>query len=68
MTKEEEIDRWRDWRDAQRRKRRHMTYGEYLNWCRGGDGISSPCEADPFPGGLTIDLNTPPIIGRTSND
>ena len=60
-----QIDDWRAWSDAQRSKHRYMTQGEYMAWCRAGDAISSPIENCSFPGGLTIDFNTPPIIGRT---
>jgi hypothetical protein len=59
-------EEWFAWREAERRKRRVMTVGEYRAWCRGGDAISSSAEANPFPGGLTILLGTPPIIGRTT--
>lgn len=59
---------WERWRDEQRKKHRFMTYGEYLAWTRGGDAISSSASANAFPGGLTIDFSTPPIIGRTDND
>lgn len=67
MTTDEEIDRWLAWKDRERRKHRTMTLGEYIAWSRGGDAISHSSEANPFPGGLTILLNTPPIIGRASD-
>ncbi len=63
-----ELDKWFSWRDSQRRRPRVMTAGEYAAWLRGGDTISSPTTANAFPGGLTIDFNTPPIIGRFGDE
>lgn len=62
-----ELEKWWQWREAQRHKHRTMTRAEYMVWCRGGDAISSSTEANAFPGGLTILLDTPSIIGRTDN-
>jgi len=60
----DELEQWQSWRTEQRKKHRTMTWGEYMAWCRGGDSISRPYEANAFPGGLTIHFNTPPVIGR----
>lgn len=53
-----------EWREAQRRKHRYMTWAEYRAWCFAGDGISYPSSAESFPGGLTIDFSGPPMLGR----
>lgn len=62
----DEIEQWLEWRKAERRKHRTMTMGEYAAWCQGGDSISHPSDANAFPGGITLVLNTPAIIGKTS--
>jgi len=61
-------DEYFAWRDAERRKHRTMTSAEYAVWVRGGgDAISSPSQANAFPGGLTIIIGPEAsIIGRTS--
>lgn len=61
------LDEWFQWRDLNRSKHRTMTLSEYAAWCRGGDAISHPSAANAFPGGLTIILNTPPIIGTVTD-
>ncbi len=60
-------DEWLAWRDAEKKKHRVMTLGEYMAWSRGGDLISHPTSSNAFPGGLTILFNTPPVIGRTES-
>lgn len=65
---DEKLDRYFAWRDAERKKHRTMTWGEYMAWARGGDSISSSTESNPFPGGLTILLNTPSIIGTVTDN
>jgi hypothetical protein len=55
------------WRQTEKKKHRVMTWSEYTAWCRGGDSISHPSEANAFPGGLTILFDDTPfsIIGKT---
>ena len=55
---DDELDDFFAWREANRRKHRTMTAGEYVAWCRSGDILSTPAEGNAFPGGLTI------LIGR----
>ena len=64
MSEVKTLEQWFDWRDAQRKRHRVMTAGEYFAWTRGGDAISHSTEANAFPGGLTIDFRGPNIIGR----
>ncbi|WP_162918496.1 hypothetical protein [Taklimakanibacter deserti] len=64
---EETFEQFWKWREEMRRKHRTMTIGEYMAWCRGGDAISCPSSTDAFPGGITILLNTPPIIGKVTD-
>jgi hypothetical protein len=68
ITVSKEAKEWFEWRNRERRKHRYMTAAEYWAWTRGGDAISSSCESNPFPGGLTIDFNAPAVIGRTDPD
>lgn len=63
-----EVEAWLKWRQRERSKHRTMTITEYMAWCRGGDAISSSAEANALPCGLTIELGTSAIIGRTNND
>jgi hypothetical protein len=60
----EELENWLSWRDQMRQKHRVMNLGEYRAWCFAGDAISSPTCSSSFPGGLTITLDKPAIIGR----
>lgn len=65
----DEMDQFMRWRDEQRSRPRVMTWGEYTAWHRGGgDVISSASETNAFPGGLTIKINTPAIIGGFKED
>jgi hypothetical protein len=67
MSKEQEIENFFRWRDGMNRKHRTMTVGEYMAWCRGGDAVSHPSNSNALRGGLTIILNTPPIIGKVGD-
>lgn len=67
-TKDDELDRWLTWRDQERRKHRFMAAAEYAAWCSVGDAISSPSDGNAFPGGITIDFNSPPIFGRVEDN
>lgn len=66
-----EVEKWMEWRERERRKRRTMTAREYSAWLRDGDAISSPTATDAFPGGLTIILASDKsglILGSTSSE
>lgn len=67
ITVSKEAEEFFEWRKRERLKHRTMTWGEYWAWCRGGDSISSCHEANPFPGGLSIILKSPGVIGRTDD-
>lgn len=62
--KQKYIDAFFEWRARQNRKHRVMTAGEHAAWLAGGDIISHPSNSGAMAGGLTILLNTPPVIGR----
>lgn len=63
-----DVQQWLDWRGAQRRRRRVMTWSEYWTWAHSGDSISSCTESNPFPGGLTIKFSGPAVVGNFDDD
>lgn len=62
-----EAERWFEWRSKERAKHRVMTSAEYFAWCRSGDVLSSPSDANAFPGGITIDFSDNGILGKTAD-
>lgn len=62
--KQQKLDRYFAWREDMNNRHRTMTVGEYMAWQVAGDTISHPSNSNALRGGLTILLNTPPVIGK----
>lgn len=63
-TKGRQLREFFEWRQEMRRKHRTMTWGEYNVWLVVGDIVSHPSSGNALAGGLTIRLNTSPVVGH----